>query len=178
MKDVRYGKIKLLILVALVAFLLISFNLIKPVFESRAAEARTDRIAAERAAEDIEEIKSDTAAFKKKFGEAEAEIMAYEERVGLSPDAAQAYLAEKAAGAGISGGDVSISEGGETPYTRSLIERGYTVIMRADYDKGVSFMRELEGDDASWSVTDIIYDDSGGGEWVIELSLRAKKEAL
>jgi hypothetical protein len=177
MKDVRYGKIKLIVLAALAAFILVSFNLITPVFEDRIAEARTDRIAAERTAEDIEEIKSDTAAFKKKIGEAEAEIAAYEERVGLGPGAAQAYLTEKAAGAGIGEGDISISEGGEAAYTQSLIERGYTVIMRADYDKGVSFMKELEGGDASWAVTDIIYDDNGSGEWVIELSLRSMKEA-
>jgi hypothetical protein len=175
-KDARYGRIKIVLLVALAAFTLLYFNLIKPVFENRITKARTERIVAERDGEDIEEIKNSPGTFKEKMAAAEAEIALYEERVGLDPGAAGEYLAKQAAAAGIEGKDVSVTEGEETLFASPVFEREYTVAARAGYDKGILFIREIEGEDASWSVNRLVYDDIEGGEWIIGLTLRYAKE--
>jgi hypothetical protein len=176
MKDARYGRIRVVILVALVAFSLFYFNVLKPVFEDRMAEARIGRMIAERDEEDIAEIKNSPEAFDKKIEAIEMELTSYEERVGLTPVAAPGYLTEKAVNAGLSEADISIAEGGESAFTSSVSTRAYTVTLRAGYDEGTLFMKEVEGEGASWSVDELIYDGGDGGSWIIDLSLRYLKE--
>jgi hypothetical protein len=176
MKDARYGRIKMILLAALAVFALFYFNVMKPVFEAGIAEARTERIAAERDSEDIEEIKNSPETFKQKIDAAEAEVALYDERVGLDPGAARIYIVEKAAAAGIEEKDISVTEGEEMLFASAIAERAYTVVTRAEYDKGLLFMREIEGESASWSVISFAYDDKDGGGWTIGLTLRYAKE--
>jgi hypothetical protein len=176
MKDARYSRIKIVLLVAVAALALLYFNLIKPVFEDRIAAARAAGISAARDAEDIEAIKNDPRELDKKTKAAEAEIAAQERRLGLSPDAARKYVLEKAVEAGVRSGGVSITEGDENPLplVPSVSERKYTVTVRGGYDEGAAFMRKMEESETAWSVDGLTYD--GDGEtWRVELSLLSKE---
>jgi hypothetical protein len=179
MKDARYSRIKIGILMALAALALISFNLTKPAFEDRLAATRAERIATERDAEDVAAIKSDPQEFDRMMARAESEIAAGDRRLGLEPGETRAYVLDKAAGAGIPGEAVSITEGDETSLTPAVLERKYTVSARGGYDEGVAFMRGIEEGEAAWSVSSLVYDDGDDaadpGSWLIELSLLYEK---
>ncbi|MDR1496149.1 MAG: hypothetical protein LBS67_04435 [Clostridiales Family XIII bacterium] len=173
MKDTRYGRIKIGILVVLATLALLYFNLIKPEFEDRLAAAHAGRMTAERDAEDVAEIKSDPQAFDEKMSEAETEIDAHERRLGLSPDAVDDYVLEEAAKAGMRTEDVSIEEVEENPLSilPSVSDLRYSVSARGGYSAGIAFMRGLEKGEAAWSVDSFAYDDEDGGAWRIGLTL-------
>ncbi|MDR3224749.1 MAG: hypothetical protein LBT52_00435 [Clostridiales Family XIII bacterium] len=95
MKDARYKKIKVIILIALAALALVYFNYIRPVFESRASASRMTVLMHDRDAEAVATIKSDPTDFEKSVKADEAEINDYNKRTGLLPAAAFANLSEK-----------------------------------------------------------------------------------